>query len=621
MTLTKSGRGPMGSSKSQVILSGLAADGRDVLHGNGRLSKGAQFKDNILHLQVENSSASFLVTPKHHLQFDFFTYNFAGDSTVDICGDIEDVYLYTSNDINQWSQENRKVLDKWYITEDGTYTIKLDLPRYRIENILVQVPAGFSVSSFDIINEFDSVLSFDDPISADIGLVYQLSEMDKKRQRLFHPHRLFWQFLFASLTVFAIHYISGFVRNYDTARSVLTRESRWLFWGMCITGFIVFGFWHIAFWPGIASTDSLKIWRAAQIPGMYLGDHPPLNVIFYMYLSMFWNNMAIVPLFQNISCSVLISSIYFSMYRWGLSKPLVIVFFLLTVLSVPVGTYNAVLWKDVPFAFAVVLLAFHMARMYFGKRHENRQIQRKDWQLVIILLILIAGMRYNGAVYFLVIPALMIGLGMVHIRWKYVLLIIPVLVLLGISVAMAPKLSSSASFVGMQVSRYVTSAFDDISPEFVGEKFDQYMGVFDVNQDDMQWDHLHNCFWWRYNNSFLKRVKWNDVYPYISLKKEGIQKKIANLAVKIYKISYTTPFVYFSWNPVYMLYLLIIVPFLIRWLPMSAVFSFILLSQVAALVFLGILNWRYYYFAFMGLNFLVPLMITDRVRMKTNGAL
>ncbi len=144
----------------------------------------------------------------------------------------------------------------------------------------------------------------------------------------------------------------------------------------------------------------------------------------------------------------------------------------------------------------------------------------------------------------------------------------------------------------------------------------QYIGIFDINQTAMQWDHVGNCLYGRYDNNLLRRVRWNDVYPYLPLPRAKIQKKSARAAFAVYKKSYEKPWVYFSWNPVYMLLLFPVLPLFFRKLPMSAVFSVFILAEIIALVVIGIFNWRYYFFAHFAAYFLVPLVLADLMRKK-----
>jgi hypothetical protein len=69
-----------------------------------------------------------------------------------------------------------------------------------------------------------------------------------------------------------------------------------------------------------------------------------------------------------------------------------------------------------------------------------------------------------------------------------------------------------------------------------------------------------------------------------------------------------------------MLCLLPILPLLFRKLPMTSVFSFIILIQIAALVFLDIFNWRYYFFAHLALYFIVPMIGADLASGKTQSS-
>ncbi len=73
------------------------------------------------------------------------------------------------------------------------------------------------------------------------------------------------------------------------------------------------------------------------------------------------------------------------------------------------------------------------------------------------------------------------------------------------------------------------------------------------------------------------------------------------------------PWVYFTWNPFYML-LFFPVCFLYRLFPLTAAFGYVVLSQV--LILLLVLgpynyNWRYYYFLFVSLYFLIPVFALD----------
>jgi hypothetical protein len=66
-----------------------------------------------------------------------------------------------------------------------------------------------------------------------------------------------------------------------------------------------------------------------------------------------------------------------------------------------------------------------------------------------------------------------------------------------------------------------------------------------------------------------------------------------------------------------MLLLFPLLPLFSRIVPMTAVFSLFTFIPVAILVFLGIFNWRYYYFAHLAAYFVLPMVATDLVLRKT----
>jgi hypothetical protein len=604
------------TTTTQVVVSELSVDGQKVPFESFKKSSNVEFRDDLLFLQGQNSNVQMTVEPKSHLHLEFLTYNYAGKVEINICGQKIKKNLYTSNDFNNWSRENVLALDYWYVSPEGHYTISMDVPRYKINAFRVEGQGDFSVTSFRVVNEFGESIDVENKIITPEGIIVQGDRLDKERIRYFHTQRLALQIVFALVSAFLACWLLQYLRRFHGIRDLFIGNGRLLFWIMFLSCICVSAFWHISFWPGITSTDSLKIWRAAHIPGLYLGDHPPLNVIFYQYLMCFWDNVAVVAVVQNVLCGLLTSHIFFSCYRWGVPRVLVILLFIPTVLSLPIGLYNAILWKDIPFALLTVLLSFRAADLYYQKRLEQKAIDKKNLLFLLIVMLLAAGIRYNGIVYWIVIPILLLTLGMVKVRWKYALSVVVFLVAATIALTTIRPGVPGFTYFAKQSTKYLQQAYSSLSGDFAQDRFNKYIGIFDVNQKFMQWDHVHHCFFGRYGNDFLRRVNWNDTYPYLPFPQSKVQKQMARFAVALDQKSYQSPWVYFSWNPFYMLYLLLGLPFLIRWLPLSAVFSTVLLSQVFALVFLDIYNWRYYYFAFLGINFLIVLIFADINRPK-----
>ena len=162
-----------------------------------------------------------------------------------------------------------------------------------------------------------------------------------------------------------------------------------------------------------------------------------------------------------------------------------------------------------------------------------------------------------------------------------------------------------------QTSYHLNQVWKKVTPGDFKSAASNYLGIFDVNQKKMQWDHVHMTMYGRYNYDFLKKTGWSDVYSYIPLPRSNIQKALVKKLWMIYKKSYMEPWVYLTWNPIYMLLLIPFIPLLSKQLPMTSVYSLFVLSQVAVLVLLEIFNWRYYYFFYLSLFFIIPMVITD----------
>jgi hypothetical protein len=73
---------------------------------------------------------------------------------------------------------------------------------------------------------------------------------------------------------------------------------------------------------------------------------------------------------------------------------------------------------------------------------------------------------------------------------------------------------------------------------------------------------------------------------------------------------------YFTWNHLHGLALYLVAVLFYFRLPASAIFSGFILAQVLTLLFIDVMNWRYYYFAYLGGFLVVPLIVLDCQRMQ-----
>ncbi len=618
LSVTRTGVYNSASLGAKVILRNIFIDQKKFLPASVDLPPGVEISNGALIFSGDGAEFRFTVNPQSSIQLEFPVANTMGTVDVRIGGKTTRTDLYASNDERQWAGRNAKFIHHWFADEQGRFTVSMPMPRYSIRTLRIESKTDLSDLSSTITTDDGATHNLDGFVYAK-GFNIPMTETSKLLKRSYHPQRFFFQILFALFSAWLASNILTFSERFHGLRDIFISQQRYIFSLMLLCSCALFSFWHISFWPGITSNDSLEIWRAAQIPGIYLGDHPPLNVIFYLYLSQFWNDVAIVPLAQNFLTSLLIASIFFTLFRKGLPLFCLIPLYALTALSLPVGLYTVVLWKDVPFALLVVLVGFKLACYYLDKHNKKLHISGKEWLSLFCLTLALAGFRHNGVIYFVIVPFIILLFGIVRIRPLVLGVFLFLAVSLGALLFFFPGSSGTSNFLASQTKVYLNQAMDKVSLDYLKKCGDNYLGILDVTQKDMQWDLVHLCAYGRYTNDFLRNIRWNDVYPYLPVPSNSLKKTFEKTAWSLYWKSYAAPWVYFSWNPVYMLVLFPLLPLMYRRLPMVSVFSLFIFMPTAILVFLNILNWRYYFYVHLASYFLIPLIITDCiVRKKRN---
>ncbi|MCI5146595.1 MAG: hypothetical protein D3923_13975 [Candidatus Electrothrix sp. AR3] len=356
------------------------------------------------------------------------------------------------------------------------------------------------------------------------------------------------------------------------------------------------------------SIDSLKVWRAAMLPDVYLNDHPFLNVILYKYLYHIWNNPAIVPLTQVFLSSLLVSWFGFWLYRQGVKSMLVLLWLLFILCSVPIGVYNIMLWKDIPYALLVVFWACLLIQLYQEKRQGRLHWSQQRIVALLLLGLALGLVRHNGLIYFAVLPLLLLAL--VSIK-KALLALAALLFVGGIGFAALQHTGKilGTTFLSQQIQQYTGNLKAKNIIKNSERTFQNYTTVLDINQKQQQWDKFHHYFqdrsaWW-----FFRLSGWWDLYPYQQETRRF--PKLRQMAMEVYQQSNLEPWVWLSWNPRWLLGALPVLTLLFWWFPHTAILGIVLLTGALPLIYLRIFNWRYYYFLYFGLLFLPALMSLD----------
>lgn len=599
--------------QGRVILNGIWLDGKRYSFSKHDVQGNVTQNEELVELKESQSLVEFVAESEKSIRIEFLTFNFGGKARV-LVNEWEKEYdLYTPNDFSMWGKENVREINFWHITPSGEFEVVTRLPRYEIRQlqVLSSWRRSFDLAQATVKTEDGQAESLQ--VSRLDGYLFQLGFDKGSTKRFFHPIRFLLQLLYAALLTWLSLVVFSWYRRIDGLKNYLQKEKRYSFFFFFAGAAIVYSFWLVPFWPAVMSVDSLKVWRAAQIPGMFLWDHPPLNVVHYNFLSMIWNDIAVVPVSQVLIMSLLAAWVYWNCYRRQVSLRVIVLLYLMMILSIPIGLYNTLLWKDNLFAVLVVIYGLFLVSLYEKQGQVRIRFLKQYWPVFFMLLIALPLIRYNGALYLGLTPFYLLMFGIFRIPGKRVLHLVAALFMVVLIFFSIPQLRNGVGgrlyFVSQSID-YLTKMKQSFTEEFAGNKVGDYFGVFNVNQKKTKWDHFHNFLQDRHEYTFLKRVGWNDVYSYLKRNKE--LEPYHKFAMQIYEKSYEKPWVFLTWNPVFLLFLFPMVLLAGKWLPRSALFSSVILAQVLALiVIVQVMNWRYYYFAYLGGLVLLPLLAVD----------
>lgn len=540
--------------------------------------------------------------------FCFVANENAGFVEIDIDGDKRLYDLYAEQPQDKWVERKRAIF------APGVFKAIIHLPRYDISRL--QIASAEPLQLFRL----ESVVIFSEKADISLPLIgsgllssISFSDFSRNTRQYFHPVHFLQQILFALFSAWLVLSLFRFIRLKGGLLSVLSKGKRPFFWVMFMGGALSFGAWLLVYWPGHFTTDSIHVWWAAKQPGYFMHDHPVVNVIFYRYLQQFWDHFAVVSIAQILLTSLLGSYIFYWLHKKGVALYIVLPFYGLFLASIPIGLYSITLWKDIPFALLVVFWAFWFVKLAVERKEGKAKYSRSEIAALFLLLIALGFFRYNGFVYFMIIPIGLSILGIIPVK-KFLLgtgcLLALVTILLSVTIALDKN-----NFV-MSQSRFF---FNRMMNFGVGETalrvIKQYPTLLDVNifkKRDIWYDTWYrdiNVTGWHYG--FAREKGYHEWIRYIPCepKSDYLYEFLHPLSL----VSAAEPWVFFTWNPFYLLFLFPVC-FLYRLFPMAAAYGYIVLSQVLILLLaLGPYNynWRYYYFLYVSLYFLIPVIALD----------
>ncbi len=600
-------RNPASSGKN-VVLRRITVDGksvrlRDVVEG--------VFKKNRRGYPVLSRPGNHLsieVRARHHIRVILASNRFAGKALIRAFGRSRVVDLYSGN------REIRQLtMDYWLTAADGSFTVSMEMPRYPVKKTVVRrvdLSRPLSIRRISLTTRSGTGLKITEAPPASDRL--EVDNINQGLKAYLDPMRLPWQIAFAALSTWMVTALNRCIRKCGGIKAALFGERRYLFWVLFVGVTAIFAFWLAAFWPGVMSIDSLKIWRAAKLPDVSIQDHPVINVVLYMFLMHLWDNTAVVPLAQIFSTALLAAWIFYSSYQKGLPLTVLILFYLPLALSIPAGLYSVTLWKDIPFALLVVFWGFALGEILRRRKEGVLRFSLESLLAYGLLFIALVFTRFNGLVYLGVVPVLLITMRLVPFR-KLAAAGAVCAVALAVMVAFKPGTSTFANmdYISQQSRRLLHHLGEEPMRYQLKQFAGNYFRIFDVNQKVSRWDLWHLFLKDRYAYRFLQRSGWWDTYPYVNPEKPPFPQ-LHEAGLNLYEWSNNRPQVYFSWNPFFMLAFFPLAMLAWGYLPRTALYAAVVMAQLVTMLFvLKILNWRYYYFAYLACFFVVPLMVAE----------
>ena len=594
-----------------VVVEAIRIDGKP-LNLKQRVT-GGHFQATGIRLSDSGETARLTVPAESHIHIELATDDRSGEAAVSVNGNESVHDLYVNN------IEARHIgVDRWVVAPHGGFTLTLALPRYAVRHL--QIQNRHPVHPVHIRSVIVSSEKGEDrlgPIPDGPLTVLRFDDVNRGLTRWFYPAQLAYQATFAALTAWMLAALfAGISRCGGLAAALLDRRRR-VFWICSAGSAAVFSLWLLAFWPGVMSVDSLKVWRAARLPEVMINDHPLVFVLLYMYLQQIWDHVAVVPVFHVLMLSLLVGHVLSVLYRARIPATVLTALFAGIVCSIPVGLYNVVLWKDIPFALLVVFWAFTLADLYRQRRGGRLHVGWNRALALFLLYLALGFIRHNGIVYLFVLPLLLVALGIVPVRHA-------VAALAAVVLLAAASLVVLRSTVRVDDARYLIDHGRQYAKRFLGNSLKnelvrtgrQYWGILDLYPDRPGWDFWHYYLKDREAYGFLRHSEWCDVYPYVG-ESPPVFPKLRALAMDLYRSSFENPWIYLTWNPVFMLALFPLTIVSFRWAPLSAIFSGIILVQVFTLLcVIYTLNWRYYYFVVLGAWFLPAVIALDVGHLK-----
>ena len=155
---------------------------------------------------------------------------------------------------------------------------------------------------------------------------------------------------------------------------------------------LLWGFTLLVFWPGIMSGDSITLW-SQNLVGEYSDWQSAFYALVLAGLMKIWYSPAFIAILQILLFSFLVAWGLKALQDEGVSKIVLWAISILFAISPLNNLYANTLWRDIPYALAVMWLTVIAVKIYLN---QGKWVEGWGWVWLGISGFLIAILRQNG---------------------------------------------------------------------------------------------------------------------------------------------------------------------------------------------------------------------------------
>ncbi len=293
---------------------------------------------------------------------------------------------------------------KEIIFKDPQESFEIKLPPMKINKVRLE---NFSNNIFlnQIIEKFEVSTSQAQHLIDKFGPTNEFQIVDLPPSKKFSLFLLVFQF-FLSLgtTIFIISIMDLFNRAGGVKKFFSGRhEKNFLLTTLFL--FSIYLLWVLANWPVAMTNDSWS--TLTDVKSLkFTNWHPYFYAFFILALLNFFDGLQLIAIIQAFSSSLILAYGIYYCSTQGIKWRYLLPFILFAGFSIPLGSYNTIFWKDVPFSLAILLFSILLFKYAIYKVKNKEKINLCFFEKIILVAcsLGIIFFRHNGIIYLAIIP-------------------------------------------------------------------------------------------------------------------------------------------------------------------------------------------------------------------------